>query len=158
MVLKNIEQAQKLFPDAVKLQLRINKEMSAKDVRRLLPNSVVLLSCKLSKNYANVIYSEGAAKSLFPDITMMQRQVSLSNVKQAYVYCDRKNGSVKLLVDFLPQSDKMFIERIEQAFGKNLVRISNYPEADMGCFFFERIHPDDLIKVLTLCKEDGEIH
>lgn len=154
MELKNIEQARKLFPDAVKLQLRINKEMSTKDVRNLLSNSVVLLSCKLSKNYANVIYSEGAAKSLFPDITMIQTQVDLNGNKQANVYCDRKHGRVKLLVNFLPQADKMFVERIQQAFGLNLVRISNYPEVDMGCFFFDKIHPEDLIRVLTLCKED----
>ena len=55
MELKNIEQAQKLFPDAVKLQLRINGNMTVGQVRRLLPSSVVLLSCKLSKNYATVI-------------------------------------------------------------------------------------------------------
>ena len=74
MELKNIEQAQKLFPDAVKLQLRINGKMTVNQVRRLLPSSVVLLSCKLSKNYANVIYSEGAAKRLFPDITTIRKE------------------------------------------------------------------------------------
>ncbi|WP_270611413.1 hypothetical protein [Bacteroides intestinalis] len=93
MELKNIEQAQKLFPDAVKLQLRINKEMSAKEVRSLLPSSVVLLSCKITKNYANVIYSEGAAKRLFPDITMHQQRVLIGNGQEANVYdCKKRWG------------------------------------------------------------------
>ena len=46
----NIEKAKALFPDAIKLQLRINGPATVVDIRRLLPNSVVMLSCKISKN------------------------------------------------------------------------------------------------------------
>ena len=41
----NIEKAKALFPDAIKLQLRINGPATVLDIRRLLPNSVVMLSC-----------------------------------------------------------------------------------------------------------------
>lgn len=67
----NIEKAKALFPDAIKLQLRINGPATVVDIRRLLPNSVVMLSCKISKNYANVIYSEGAARRMFPDVSKL---------------------------------------------------------------------------------------
>ena len=116
MELKNIEQAQKLFPDAVKLQLRINGNMTVGQVRRLLPSSVVLLSCKLSKNYANVIYSEGAAKRLFPDITTIRKEIELGGGKKAYVYGNPNHTDFKLLVNFLPTSEKLFIGRLEMAF------------------------------------------
>ena len=156
MELKNIAQAQKLFPDAVKLQLRINGNMTVDQVRRLLPSSVVLLSCKLSKNYANVIYSEGAAKRLFPDITTIRKEIELGGGKKAYVYGTLNHTDFKLLVNFLPTSEKLFIGRLEMAFGKKLVQVSNYPEVNMGCFFFEETHLEDLVGVLTLCIENGE--
>lgn len=157
MELRNIEQAQKLFPDAVKLQLRINKEMSAKEVRNLLPNSVVLLSCKITKNYANVIYSEGAAKRLFPDITMHQQRVLIGNGQEANVY-DCKKGGVKVLVNFLPTSNPIFLDRLEQAFGKNLVSLTSYGDANMGCLFFQNVQLNDVVGVIALCSsEDGKI-
>ena len=158
MELKNIEMAQKLFPDAVKLQLRVNKGITDKEVRRLLPNSVVLLSCKISKNYASVIYSEGAAKRLFPDVTMIRKQVDLGNGLEANIYDDGKNKGYKVLLNFIPTSNKMLLDRIEQAFGDNLVQVSAYKDVDMGCLFFRNILLDDLIGVLTLCKEDGEAY
>ena len=71
----NIEKAKALFPDAIKLQLRINGPATVVDIRRLLPNSTVMLSCKISKNYANVIYSEGAAKRMFPDVSKLSGEV-----------------------------------------------------------------------------------
>lgn len=155
MELKNIEQAQKLFPDAVKLQLRVKESMTVDQVRRLLPSSVVLLSCKISKNYANVIYSEGAARRMFPDITMIREKVNLGTDREAHIYSDNK--SLKVLVNFLPSHNLQFVNQLEMAFGKNMIQLSNYPEVNMGCLFFENVHLEDLIKVLTLC-EDGEEH
>lgn len=154
MELKNIEQAQSLFPDAVKLQLRVNKTITEKEVRRLLPNSVVLLSCKISKNYANVIYSEGAAKRLFPDVTTIREKIELGNGQEANIYVGGTKAAVKVLVNFLPNSNKTFISRLEQAFGVNLIQISSYPEVNMGCLFFHNVRIEDLVGVLTICKED----
>lgn len=153
MELKNINQAQKLFPDAVKLQLRVKENITVEQVRRLLPSSVVLLSCKISKNYANVIYSEGAAKRLFPDITMTRKTIHLGDGHEAHIYDEKKN--LKLLVNFLPSSKKKFIDQLEMAFGMNLIQISNYPEVNMGCLFFERVNIEDLVRVLSLV-EHGE--
>ena len=73
----NIEKAKALFPDAIKLQFRINGPATVWDIRRLLPNSVVMLSCKISKNYANVIYSEGAAKRMLPEVSKLSGEVSI---------------------------------------------------------------------------------
>lgn len=156
MELKNIEQAQSLFPDAVKLQLRVNKSVTEKEVRRLLPNSVVLLSCKISKNYANVIYSEGAAKRLFPDVTTIREKIELGNGQEANIYDDRKNAGVKLLVNFLPHSNKMFVERLEQAFGANLFQITSYPEVNMGCLFFHNVNIENLMRVLIICRDEEQ--
>lgn len=120
MDLNNIEKARTLFPDAVKLQLRINQSATKEDIRRLLPGSVVLLSCKISKNYANVIYSEGAAKRMFPDATKYVDKIDLGNERFANIYRDDQNDGVKVMVNFLPATYERLINALEMAFGENL--------------------------------------
>ena len=156
MELKNLKQVQKLFPDAIKLQLRINKSMTKRDIRGLLPNSVVVLSCGISKNYANIIYSEGAAKRLFPDATMICKQFDFGNGLEANLYDCKKGSMLKLLINFIPNSKKTLIDCLQQAFGDNLIRISSYEEVNMGCIFLSNVSVEDCVKILTLYKEDGK--
>ncbi|MEL5895014.1 hypothetical protein AAE250_16165 [Bacteroides sp. GD17] len=155
MDLNNIEKARTLFPDAVKLQLRINQSATKEDIRRLLPGSVVLLSCKISKNYANVIYSEGAAKRMFPDATKYVDKIDLGNERFANIYRDDQNDGVKVMVNFLPATYERLINALEMAFGENLYQMSNYAECSMGCLFFKKTYVEDVAKVLLLFKEDA---
>lgn len=144
----NIEKAKALFPDAIKLQLRINGPATVVDIRRLLPNSVVMLSCKISKNYANVIYSEGAAKRMFPDVSKLSGEVSIDKHRIAYIYRNGKRKGAKLLLNFLPKSDRRLIDILEMSFGDKMVQVSEYAECDMGCIFFENTESEDVERVL----------
>lgn len=155
MELNNIEKAKAIFPDAVKLQLRIDKPSTVADIRCLLPNSVVLLSCKISKNYAKVIYSEGAAHRLFPDISKFVNQVKLGDGHIVYIYQDEKKKGAKLLTDFHPISDKKLMTQLEFAFGERMYQTTNYPECSMGCIFFKNTSVEDIVRILTLSQEVG---
>ncbi|WP_270611414.1 hypothetical protein [Bacteroides intestinalis] len=69
-----------------------------------------------------------------------------------------KKGGVKVLVNFLPTSNPIFLDRLEQAFGKNLVSLTSYGDANMGCLFFQNVQLNDVVGVITLCSsEDGKI-
>ena len=154
MELNNIEKAKMLFPDAVKLQIRINQPATIAEVRKLLPSCVVLLSCKISKNYASIIYSEGAGQRMFPDVANLIQNIELGNGQNVKVYSDEKNKGVKLLLDFLPNSNKELMQLIGLAFGEKMYQVSDFDECSMGCIFFANTNIEDVIRILMLVKEE----
>ena len=85
---------------------------------------------------------------MFPDVSKLSGEVSIDKHRIAYIYRDGKRKGAKLLLNFLPKSDRRLIDILEMSFGDKMVQVSEYAECDMGCIFFENTESEDVERVL----------
>ncbi len=132
----NLKEAQSIFPDATKLKLRIDAPTSESMVRKLIPSSVTILYCKISKNYVTLIYSEIAKEQHYPDVTKSCTIIKADTFK-LMVYCD--GSDVDIISNFCPSCYPDFTRALNNS-PVDMQMMANYPETEMGYF---RIRMDE---------------
>lgn len=126
----NLKEAQSIFPDAVKLKLRIDTPTSESMVRKVIPSSVAILYCKISKNYVTLMYSEMAKEQHYPDVTTNCTVIKSGNFK-LMVYSDGAN--VDIVTSFCPSCYPDFTRALNNS-PVDMKMMANYPETEMGYF------------------------
>lgn len=133
--INNLKGAQTVFPDAIKLKLRIDAPTTASIVRKLIPDSVTIIYCKISKNYVSLIYSKQAKECCYPDVTLPNQTVRSSDGK-FWLTIHSENDFVGLTASFCPSCYPKFTRSLEGCGYGEVQILENYQDAGMGFILF----------------------
>ncbi|WP_334166669.1 hypothetical protein [Phocaeicola paurosaccharolyticus] len=153
--MKNINNARVRFKDAVQLRIRIDKEYTPALVRSVIPSSVTIISCKITKNYATVIYSEQANHEGYPDVTKSSIVIHSKSEKfQAAIATNTNSESAYITTNFNVLSYPAFIKQIEMAHA--LGRIISISKTAIGSSIDFKLgnwekDRDNLFEFVSLC-------
>lgn len=136
--ISTLKDAQDIFPDAIKLKLRIDSPITTYMVRKLIPESVTIIFCKISKNYVSLIYSQLAREQHYPDVTRNNTAIK-SGDQWMNIYCD--DQFVDITTSFCPSSYPEFIRALDDCNFAQIQLLTNYPETRMG---YLRLMVDDV--------------
>lgn len=127
--ISTLKDAQDIFPDAIKLKLRIDSPITTYMVRKLIPESVTIIFCKISKNYVSLIYSQLAKEQHYPDVTRNNTTIK-SGEQWMNIYCDEQ--FVDITTSFCPSSYPEFTGALDACNLAQIQLLTNYPETRMG--------------------------
>lgn len=131
----NLKEAQTIFSDAIKLKLRIDAPATVGIVRKLIPDSVAIIYCKISKNYVSLIYSKQAKERQYPDVTLPNQTVRSSD-GDFWLTIHSENDFVGLRTSFCPSCYPKFTRALETCGYGEVQLLENYQDAGMGFILF----------------------
>lgn len=131
----NLKEAQTLFPDAIKLKLRIDAPTTAYMVRKLIPESVTIIFCKISKNYVTLIFSRQAKEYRYPDVTLKNKTIRSLDGK-FWLAIHSENDFIGLTTSFCPSCYPKFMQNLEKCGCGEVQLLENYQDVGLGFILF----------------------